>query len=118
MIYLHKQCITNSPVNLGFFGTGMMVEHLKHEGTSPKSSDTLKIFVKMGASWPAQVLRQVGDTQSGPGAFLLLFSLKTWRTSSSLIFGAGLEESGVAGGVDGCVERCSRWEWGVFPNLQ
>ncbi len=29
---------------------GMMVEHLKHEGTSHRSSDLLKIFVKMGAS--------------------------------------------------------------------
>ncbi len=32
------------------FGMGMMVEHLKHEGTSHSSSDLLKIFVKMGAS--------------------------------------------------------------------
>ncbi len=38
----------------------MMVEHLKHEGTSHSSSDLLKIFVKMGASWSAQVLRQAG----------------------------------------------------------
>ncbi len=29
---------------------GMMVERLKHEGTSHNSSDLLKIFVKMGAS--------------------------------------------------------------------
>ncbi len=27
---------------------GMMVEHLKHEGTSHSSSDLLKISVKMG----------------------------------------------------------------------
>ncbi len=66
----------------------MMVEHLKHEGNSHSSSDLLKIFVKMGASWSAQVLRQAGDTLSGPGAFLL-FSLKTWRMSSSLIFCGG-----------------------------
>ncbi len=33
---------------------GMMVERLKHEGTSHSSSDLLKIFVKMGASWSAQ----------------------------------------------------------------
>uniref|UniRef100_A0A9J7XQJ9 SCAN box domain-containing protein n=1 Tax=Cyprinus carpio carpio TaxID=630221 RepID=A0A9J7XQJ9_CYPCA len=31
------------------------------------------------------VFRQAGVTPSGPGAFLLLFFLKTWRTSSSLI---------------------------------
>ncbi len=38
----------------------MMVEHLKYEGTSHRSSDLLKIFVKMRASWSAQVLRQAG----------------------------------------------------------
>ncbi len=48
----------------------MMVERLKHEGTSHSSSDLLKICVKMGASWSAQDLRQAGDTPSGPGAFL------------------------------------------------
>ncbi len=51
----------------------MMVECLKHEGTSQSSSDLLKICVKMGANWSAQVFRQAGDTPSGPGAFLLLF---------------------------------------------
>jgi len=89
----------------------MMVGHLKHEGTSHSSSDLLKIFVKMGASWSARVLRQAGDTLSGPGSFLLLFSLKTWHTSSSLIFSAGVGDSGVAGDVNGCVERCSGQVW-------
>ncbi len=74
---------------------GMMVEHLKHEGTSHSSSDLLKIFVKMGVSWSAQVLRQAGDTLSGPGAFLILFSLKTWRMSSSIIFSAGEGDRGL-----------------------
>ncbi len=66
------------------------MEHLKHEGTSHSSSVLLKIFMKMGSSWSAQVLGQAGDTLSGPGAFLLLFSLKTWGTSSSCIFSAGV----------------------------
>ncbi len=73
----------------------MMVEHLKHEGTSHSSSDLLKICVKMGASWSAQVFRQAGDTPSGPGAFLLLFFLKTWCTSSSLICSVGVGERGL-----------------------
>ncbi len=53
----------------------MMVERLKHEGTSHSSSDLLKICEKMGASWSAQDFRQTGVTQSGPDAFLpfLLF---------------------------------------------
>ncbi len=41
---------------------------MTHEGISHSSSHLLKIFVKMGASWLAQVLRQAGDTLSGPGA--------------------------------------------------
>ncbi len=36
-----------------------------------------------------------------PGAFLLLFFLKTWRASSSLICSAGVGERGVAGGENG-----------------
>ncbi len=76
----------------------------------------------MGASWSVQVLRQAGDTLFGPGAFLLafllLFSLKTWHMSSSLIFSAGVEERWVAGGVNGCMERSSGRVRGVFPNLQ
>ncbi len=93
---------------------GMMVECLKHEGTSHSSSDLLKIFVKMGASWSAQDFRQAGVTPSGPGAFFLFCFQKTWRTSSSLIWIAGLGERGVAGGVNGFVERCSGRVWGVF----
>ncbi len=85
----------------------MMVERLKHEGTSHSSSDLLKICVKMGASWSAQDFIQAGVTPSGPGAFLFLFFLKTWRTSSSLICSPGVGERGVVGGVNG-----------VFSNLQ
>ncbi len=58
---------------------GMMVELLKHEGTSHSSSDLLKIFVKMGASWSAQDFRQAGVTPSGPGAFFLFCFRKTWH---------------------------------------
>ncbi len=45
------------------------MEHLRHEGTLHSSSDLLKICVKMGASWSAQVFRQTGVTPSGPGTF-------------------------------------------------
>ncbi len=72
-------------------------------GLMHSSSDQLKICVEIGASWSAQVLRQAGDTLSGPGALLFLFSLKTWHTSSSLIFSAGVGLRGVAGVVNGCV---------------
>ncbi len=68
---------------------------MKHEGTLHSSSDLLKIFVKMGASWSAQDFRQAGVTLSGPGAFLLLFFLKTWHKSSSLICSADVGERGL-----------------------
>ncbi len=54
----------------------MMVERLKQAGTSHNTRDLLKICVKMGASWAAQVFRQAGVNPSG--GFLLLFaSLQT-----------------------------------------
>ncbi len=86
----------------------MMVERLKHERTSHSSSDLLKICVKMGASWSAQVFRQAGDTPSGPGDFRLLFFLKTWHTSSSFICSIGVGERGVAGGVNGVFSNRNR----------
>ncbi len=47
-----------SPVIWGFFGTGMMVERLKHERTSHSNSDLLKICVKMGGgSWVSTGLK-------------------------------------------------------------
>ncbi len=36
-----------------------MMEHLKLEGTLHSSSYMLKIFVKMGASWSAQIWSQI-----------------------------------------------------------
>ena len=98
----------------------MMVERLKHEGTSHSSSDLLKICVKMGASWSAQDFRQAGVTQSGPGAIILFCFRKTWRTASSLICIAGVGERGVAGGVNGvsgCLERCSGRVAGVVNGV-
>ncbi len=85
-----------------------MVERLKQEGASHNSSDLLKICGKMGASWSAQGFRQTGVTPSGPGAFLLLFFLKTWHTLSSLIWSAGVGEMGVAGSVYGVFQTCNR----------
>ncbi len=51
-----------------------MVERLKHVGTSHSSSDLLKIFVKMGASWSAQVFRQAGDRP------VAIVDISTYRT--------------------------------------
>ncbi len=70
-----------------------------------------------GASWSAQVFRQAGVLPSGPCALLLLFFLKTWHTSSSLVLSTVVGERGVAGGVNGCIERWSGRVWGD-SNLQ
>ncbi len=86
----------------------MMVEHLKHEETLYSSSDLLKICVKMGTSWSAQVFRQAGVKPSGPGAFLLLFFLKTWCTSSSLICSAGVGGGGLQEGRMVFFQTCNR----------
>ncbi len=72
----------------------------------------------MGASWSAQALRQAGDTLSGPGAFLLLFCLKTWCMTSSLIISACVGERRVAGGVMVVWRGVEGRVWGVLPNLQ
>ncbi len=63
---------------------GMMVERSKQLVTLRSSSDLLKIFVKMGASWSAQDFRQT-VTLSEPGAFYFFCFQKTWHTSSLLI---------------------------------
>jgi len=49
-----------NPVMEDFLGTWMIMERLKHDGTSHGSSDGLKICVKMGASWSAETFRQEG----------------------------------------------------------
>ena len=55
---------------LGFLGTGIMVEVLKHRGKWHCSSDLLNRAVNTRASWSAHGLRVAGDTLSGPDAFL------------------------------------------------
>ncbi|MEQ2314942.1 hypothetical protein AMECASPLE_017141 [Ameca splendens] len=55
---------SSNPLMVDFLCTGMMVEHLKQDGTSHSSSDLLKISVKMGASWPEQALRHDGEILS------------------------------------------------------
>ncbi len=96
----------------------MMLECLKHEGTSHCSSDLLKIFVKMGASWSARDFRQDGLTLSGPGAFFSFLLLEDLAHFVFADLNCRCGESGVAGGVNGCVERCPERVWGVFSNLQ
>ena len=48
---------------VGFLGTGMMVDLLKHERTAHSSRDRLNIRVYTGANFEAQALMQDGETQ-------------------------------------------------------
>ncbi len=54
------------------------------------------------------VFRQAGVTPSGLGAFLLLFFLKTWSTSSSLICSAGVGGGGLQEGRMVFFQTCNR----------
>ncbi len=69
----------------------MMVERSKQAGISHNSRDLLKIC-ENGGQLVSTGFQAV--TLSGPGAFLLLFFLKTWCTSSSMIWSAGVGERG------------------------
>ncbi len=83
----------------------MMVERLKHEGTLHSSSDLLKILVKMG-----MIVHNLG---------LVLFSFSaSGRPGAPRLPRSELQVCGVAGGVNGYVERCPERVWGVFSNLQ
>lgn len=50
------------------FGTGTMVDVLRHVGMVAWDSEVLKISVMTVESWHAQFLRALPDTPSGPAA--------------------------------------------------
>ncbi len=46
-------------VILFFFGMGTMMDFLKHEGTTDRERDRLKISVKTPASWKAHAVDEI-----------------------------------------------------------
>ncbi len=86
---------SSSPVIL------MNVERLKHDGDYAQLQWSVEDLCEDGGQLVSTGF-QTGVTLSGPGAFLLLFILKTLRMSSSLICSAGV---GVAEGVNGVFSR-------------
>lgn len=62
------ECDRMVVVKDNFFGTGMMVEALRHAGTTTWLSDVLKMSVKISVSSTAQSLSGCPGMLLGPGA--------------------------------------------------
>ena len=91
-----------------FFGTGMIVDDLRQEGTTPWARDRLNSFVRIGVSWSAQSLSTRPGIPSGPAAFLGFTAFSAHLTSCSvrtvkLVVVQGADE------CEGCDDINSGW---------
>ncbi len=82
-------------VILFFFGLGTMMDFLKHEGTTDRERDRLKMSVKTPASWKAHALSTRPGIPSGPTALRMFTRLKD-RVTSATESVSGLTSSAAA----------------------
>ncbi len=85
-------------VILFFFGMGTMVDFLKHEGTTDREKDRLKMSVKSPSSWNVHARSTRPGMPSGPTAFRMFTRLKDQVTSATERE-SGLTSSAAAAGA-------------------
>ncbi len=83
---------------LFFFGMGTMVDFLKHERTTDRERERLKMSVKTPASWKAHALSTQPSMPSGPTALRMFTRLKD-RVTSATESESGLTSSAAAAGA-------------------
>ncbi len=77
---------------------GTIVDFLKHEGTTDRERDRLKMSVKTPASWKAHALSTRPGMPSGPTALRMFTRLKD-RVTSATESKSGLHSSTAAVGA-------------------